>query len=46
MQVVDEQESIDAAARIAGSKFYGAGSYGFYGYVFADLGSQYDFVMT
>lgn len=38
------KETIDAAARAAGSKFYGAGTYGFLGYVFADLGAQYDYV--
>lgn len=26
--------------------FYGTGSYGFYGYAFADLGEKFDFVYT
>jgi len=26
--------------------FYAAGSYGFYGYAFADLGEQYDCLIT
>lgn len=39
------QEAIDAGARKAGSMFYGAGTYGFYGYVFADLGKEYEFVV-
>ncbi|KAL1413668.1 E1 ubiquitin-activating protein aos1 [Vanrija albida] len=41
-----QMEAIDAGARKAGSRFFGAGTYGFYGYVFADLGEQYDFVFT
>ncbi|OCF37345.1 SUMO activating enzyme [Kwoniella heveanensis BCC8398] len=39
-------ESIDSAARKAGSMFYAAGTYGFYGYVFADLGESYEYVYT
>ncbi|CAD6591847.1 MAG: hypothetical protein TREMPRED_000227, partial [Tremellales sp. Tagirdzhanova-0007] len=41
-----EMEAIDGAARRAGVKFYGAGTYGFYGYVFADLGEGYEYVHT
>ncbi|WWC71092.1 uncharacterized protein I206_105045 [Kwoniella pini CBS 10737] len=37
-------EAIDEAARKAGSMFYAAGTYGFYGYVFADLGESYEHV--
>jgi hypothetical protein len=40
------QETIDSAAREAGTIFYGTGSYGFYGYAFADLGEKYPFVYT
>ncbi len=40
------QEVIDAAARKAGVVFYAAGTYGFYGYVFADLGEEYEYVYT
>lgn len=39
----DRQEMIDSAAHTAGSMFYGAGTYGFYGYVFADLGPAHEF---
>jgi ubiquitin-like 1-activating enzyme E1 A len=39
------QESINAATREANVGLYAAGSYGYYGYVFADLG-QHDFVVT
>lgn len=38
------QEAIDAAARAAGTMFYASSTYGFYGYVFADLGETYDYV--
>ncbi|TXT15546.1 hypothetical protein VHUM_00049 [Vanrija humicola] len=41
-----QMETIDAGARKAGSMFYGAGTYGFYGYVFADLGQDYDYIFT
>lgn len=37
---------MDAASRAAGTKFYGAGTYGYFGYVFADLGVEYDYIMT
>ncbi|KAI9634650.1 uncharacterized protein MKK02DRAFT_34251 [Dioszegia hungarica] len=40
-----EIESINAATRDAKVGLYAAGSYGYYGYVFADLG-QHDFVVT
>ncbi|KAK8858899.1 hypothetical protein IAR55_003130 [Kwoniella newhampshirensis] len=39
-------ETIDSAARKAGTMFYGAGTYGFYGYVFADLGESYEYVVN
>lgn len=35
-------EAINAAVRDAGSMFFAAGSYGFYGYIFADLGPAYE----
>ena len=38
------QVDVDEAAREAGSMFYGAGTYGFFGYAFADLGKDYQFV--
>ncbi|WWC62948.1 uncharacterized protein I303_105546 [Kwoniella dejecticola CBS 10117] len=37
-------ETIDEASRKAGSMFYAAGTYGFHGYVFADLGESYEYV--
>ncbi|WWC88317.1 uncharacterized protein L201_003225 [Kwoniella dendrophila CBS 6074] len=37
-------EIIDSASRKAGTMFYGAVTYGFYGYVFADLGESYEYV--
>ncbi|WVW85076.1 hypothetical protein I302_107112 [Kwoniella bestiolae CBS 10118] len=37
-------EVIDEASRKAGTMFYAAGTYGFYGYVFADLGESYEYV--
>lgn len=37
---------IDHAARKAGVMFYGAGTYGFYGYVFVDLGQAFEYVYT
>ncbi|WWC96437.1 hypothetical protein V866_003305 [Kwoniella sp. B9012] len=37
-------EIIDEASRKAGTMFYAAGTYGFYGYVFADLGESYEYV--
>ncbi|KAL7420465.1 E1 ubiquitin-activating protein aos1 [Cryptotrichosporon argae] len=40
----EQLESIDSAARQAGALFYGAGTYGFYGYVYADLGEAYEYV--
>lgn len=43
---VAQLEAIDSAARAAGSMFYGAGTYGFFGWVFADLGASYDYVVT
>ncbi|EIW67621.1 hypothetical protein TREMEDRAFT_45154 [Tremella mesenterica DSM 1558] len=42
----EEVLRIDAAARNAGVMFYAAGSFGFYGYVFADLGDSYEYVFT
>ncbi|GFZ50515.1 hypothetical protein JCM24511_08272 [Saitozyma sp. JCM 24511] len=41
-----ELEAIDGAARKAGAMFYGAGTYGFYGYVFADLGPSFELVVN
>ncbi|CAK9785609.1 hypothetical protein CC85DRAFT_284417 [Cutaneotrichosporon oleaginosum] len=41
-----QMEAIDAAAHAAHTKFYGAGTYGFYGYVFADLGTHHSFTYT
>jgi ubiquitin-like 1-activating enzyme E1 A len=35
----------DGAARKAGAMFYGAGTYGFHGYVFADLGPSFELVV-
>lgn len=35
-------EAINDAVRKAGSMFFSAGSYGFYGYIFADLGPDYE----
>ncbi|AFR98580.2 SUMO activating enzyme [Cryptococcus neoformans C23] len=43
---VKENERIDAAARKASSLFYAAGTYGFTGYVFADLGESYEYVVN
>jgi hypothetical protein len=42
----DTQESVDAAARQARSMFFGAGAYGFYGFIFADHGENYDYIVT
>ncbi|WVQ84401.1 hypothetical protein IAT38_006553 [Cryptococcus sp. DSM 104549] len=39
-------EVINDAARKAGALFYAAGTYGFDGYVFSDLGETYDYVQT
>ncbi|WWD18792.1 hypothetical protein CI109_103247 [Kwoniella shandongensis] len=41
-----QNEIIDSAARTAGTMFYSAGAYGFYGYVFADLGESYEYVVN
>nr|ODN89338.1 SUMO activating enzyme [Cryptococcus depauperatus CBS 7855] len=41
---VKENEKINNAARKAGSLFYAASSFGFYGYVFADLGESFEYV--
>ncbi|RSH90782.1 hypothetical protein EHS25_009957 [Saitozyma podzolica] len=41
-----ELEVIDGAARKAGAMFYGAGTYGFHGYVFADLGPSFELVVN
>lgn len=38
------QETIDLAARAAGAMFYASTTYGFFGYVFADLGEEYEYV--
>ena len=40
------KERIDEASRKAGVMFYAAGTYGFYGYIFADLGEEYTYVHT
>ncbi|EJT52977.1 SUMO activating enzyme [Trichosporon asahii var. asahii CBS 2479] len=39
-------EAINAAVRDADSMFFAAGSYGFYGYIFADLGAKYENVAS
>ena len=44
--IFTDQEAIDSAARGLNVKYYGAGTYGFYGYVFADLGEGYEYVHT
>ncbi|ORY31798.1 hypothetical protein BCR39DRAFT_80560 [Naematelia encephala] len=41
-----QTEVIDKATRKAGVMFYAAGTYGFYGYVFADLGEEYQYLLT
>ncbi|GMK59188.1 hypothetical protein CspeluHIS016_0702030 [Cutaneotrichosporon spelunceum] len=41
-----QMEAIDSAAHVAGTKFYGAGTYGFYGFAFADLGTHHSFTHT
>nr|WRH23631.1 ThiF family [Naematelia aurantialba] len=41
-----QSETIDQATRKAGTMFYSAGTYGFYGYVFADLGEEYQYLLT
>ncbi|WVN90778.1 uncharacterized protein L203_106021 [Cryptococcus depauperatus CBS 7841] len=41
---VKENEKINNAARKAGSLFYAASSFGFYGFVFADLGESFEYV--
>ncbi|ODN93482.1 SUMO activating enzyme [Cryptococcus wingfieldii CBS 7118] len=41
-----QNELINAAARKAGSLFYAAGTYGFFGYAFADLGDSYEYVVN
>lgn len=46
MRFLTQQVAIDGATRKAGSMFYGTGTYGFYGYVFADLGENFDCVVT
>jgi ubiquitin-like 1-activating enzyme E1 A len=46
VDTVYSQEKIDEAARKAGTMFYSAGTYGFYGYVFSDLGSSHEYVYT
>lgn len=40
------QIKINAACRSSGKLFYGAGGYGFNGFVFADLGAEYECVST
>lgn len=42
----EEIERINAAARKAGAGFYAAGSYGFFGYTFADLGDNFEYVSS
>ena len=39
-------ERINAACRAAGTLFYSAGSYGYIGYIFADLGSSFEYVTS
>lgn len=36
---------INAASRLSGKPFYAAGTHGFYGFVFADLGQQHHFMI-
>lgn len=40
------QIKVNAACRKSGKMFYGAGGYGFNGFVFADLGTDYECVST
>jgi len=40
------QIKLNEACRRTGKLFYGAGSYGFIGYIFADLGESYEWVMA
>jgi ubiquitin-like 1-activating enzyme E1 A len=42
----DTQETLDTAARASGTMIYATGTYGFYGYAYADLGEKYQFVYT
>ncbi|KAG7530359.1 hypothetical protein FFLO_05075 [Filobasidium floriforme] len=41
-----EMIKLNEACRRTGKLFYGAGSYGFIGYIFADLGQSYEWVMA
>lgn len=41
-----EIEIINEATREVGCGFYAAGTYGFYGYVFSDLGKDFNFVVS
>jgi ubiquitin-like 1-activating enzyme E1 A len=42
----DYQETLDTAARASGTMIYATGTYGFYGYAYANLGENYQFVYT
>ncbi|KAJ9095243.1 hypothetical protein QFC21_005609 [Naganishia friedmannii] len=42
----DEMARINAACRATNTLFYGAGSYGYLGYIFNDLGDDYEWVTT
>jgi ubiquitin-like 1-activating enzyme E1 A len=42
----DDQETLDIAAKAAGTMIYATGTYGFYGYAYANLGENYQFVYT
>jgi len=42
----DHQETLDTAARASGTMIYATGTYGFYGYAYANLGENYQFVYT
>ena len=42
----DHQEILDTAARASGTMIYATGTYGFYGYAYANLGENYQFVHT
>ncbi|GHJ89431.1 hypothetical protein NliqN6_5833 [Naganishia liquefaciens] len=39
-------ERINSACRATRTSFYGAGSYGYIGYIFADLGSSFEYVSS
>ena len=42
----NHQEILDKAARASGTMIYATGTYGFYGYAYANLGGNYQFVHT